>query len=74
MERMPPANKPPFDPVDHLLPPAHKSSVGPIVGTVIILALLVIGGLYFWGASLNRVNPADNVPLIPGDIADGAVR
>lgn len=25
------------------------SSAGPIIGTVIILAVIVLGGLYFWG-------------------------
>ncbi len=58
----------PFDPVDHLLPPARKqSAVGPTVGIIIILVLLIIGALYFWGASLNRPNPNDNLPFIPGD-------
>ena len=70
---MPPSNPPPFDPTDlpaqagHLLPPAQKSSVGPIVGIVIIVALLIVGAFYFWGAFLNAQNPEDVLPLIPGD-------
>ncbi len=68
MEVMPPQNQPPFDPVDHLLPPARKqSAAGPTVGIIIILILLIIGALYFWGASLNRPNAADNLPFIPAD-------
>lgn len=75
---MPPESKIPFDPTDvssealakegHLLPAGHKSSpVGPTVGVVIILVLLILGALYFWGANLNRPNPNDNLPLIPSN-------
>jgi len=52
---------------DHLLP-AHKKSSGPLVGTVIIVVLLLIGALYFWGAALNRKNTVDQLPLIQGDV------
>lgn len=46
--------------------PAHKrSGVGPVVGIVIILILLLFGGLYFWGARLNRQQ--EQLPFIPGD-------
>ncbi|OGG45041.1 hypothetical protein A2673_03045 [Candidatus Kaiserbacteria bacterium RIFCSPHIGHO2_01_FULL_50_13] len=34
-------------------PKAQKSPVGPVVGTVIIIALLAFGALYFWGDRLN---------------------
>ena len=34
-----------------------KSSVGPIVGIVIIIIVLVIGGLYFWGQKLSTDDP-----------------
>lgn len=30
------------------------STLGPVVGTIIIVAVLVIGGLYYWGAQLNK--------------------
>ena len=34
--------------------PAPKSGgKGPMVGIVVIIILLIFGGLYFWGASLN---------------------
>jgi len=26
-----------------------EGSVGPVIGTIIILAVIVLGGLYFWG-------------------------
>jgi len=62
---MPPGNQTSFDPTDHLLPAGRKSSAGPIIGTIIIIALLIVGALYFWGAHLNeQQNPP---PYIPGD-------
>lgn len=27
----------------------RESSAGPVIGTIIILAVIVLGGLYFWG-------------------------
>lgn len=42
-----------------------KSSSGPIVGTIVIITLIVIGGLYFW-----MQEPKDkmaDLPFIPGD-------
>lgn len=34
----------------------HKEgSVGPVIGTIIILAVILLGGLYFWG-NRNNVN------------------
>ncbi len=57
----------PFDPTDHLLPPAQKSSAGPVVGIIIIVVLLSIGAFYFWGAHLNAQNPENDLPLILGD-------
>lgn len=41
--------------------------MGPVVGIIIIVILLVIGALYFWGAHLNAQDPEDQLPLIPGD-------
>lgn len=42
-----------------------SSSKGPFVGIVIVVALLVIGALYFWGARLNQ--EAAVIPYIPDD-------
>lgn len=65
---MPPSSNPvQFNPTDHLLPPAQKSSMGPVIGIIIIVILLVVGALYFWGAHLNAQNPEDQLPFIPGD-------
>lgn len=39
-----------------------------MIGIIIILVLLIVGALYFWGAHLNaQANPEDQVPYIPAD-------
>jgi hypothetical protein len=43
----------------------QKSSVGPVAGAVIVILLLVAGGLYFWGAQLNK--QAEVLPFIPSN-------
>jgi hypothetical protein len=63
---MPPQSSIPNPNEDRLLPPAQKSGAGPVVGIVIIIALLILGALYFWGARLNaQQNPENQLPLIP---------
>jgi len=54
---------------DRLLPPARKSGAGAFVGIIIIIVLMAVGGLYFWGARLNQQqNPP---PYIPTDSPTG---
>lgn len=62
-------------PDTHYVPPAptpesaapeKSGAVGPIVGAVIVIALLIIGGFYFWGSYLNNRAP-EQLPLIVGD-------
>lgn len=43
----------------------HKSSIGPLAGAIIVILLLVGGGLYFWGAQLNKQE--DAMPFIPSN-------
>lgn len=51
---MPPTQTPPPAP-EAPAPATHSSgSIGPIVGAVIIIALLIFGGLYFWGMQLEK--------------------
>lgn len=53
----------------------NKSSVGSIVGTIIIIALLVLGGLYFWGKrieeskALNQLTSDNVTPTAQTDSA-----
>jgi hypothetical protein len=47
--------------------PQNKSSIGSIIGTIIIIAVIILGGLYFWGkrieeAKLNQDLIENNQP------------
>lgn len=55
---------------DHMLPAHKKSGIGPVVGIVIIVILVLFGALYFWGAALNARNTHEPLPLIPGDVSN----
>jgi len=48
-------------------PPAPKQGIGPIAGAIIVILLLIVGGLYFWGAKINRDMPENTVPFIPSN-------
>lgn len=52
-------------------PAPEKSSIGPLVGILIIVLILGLGGLYFWGAKLNTEQSNDTPPLILGDDSAG---
>jgi FtsZ-interacting cell division protein ZipA len=45
----------------------QKSSIGGIIGTIIIIALIILGGLYFWGKRIEESKikqdlTTDNIP------------
>ena len=66
--RMDPLNSSPIASGSQIPPPMpepQKSSVGPVAGAVIVILLLIAGGLYFWGAQLNKQE--DLPPFIPSD-------
>jgi len=46
-------------------PQTEKASAGPIVGAIIVIIVLALGALYFWGAQLNQT--PDQLPLIQDD-------
>ena len=41
-----------------------QKSVGPLVGIIIIVIVLVIGALYFWGTKINN-EAAPETPMAP---------
>ena len=45
-------------------------TVGPIFGVLIIIALLLFGALYFWGAYQKAHETQQQLPLIVGDGTD----
>ena len=64
---MPPVTPPQ---IQHEVPapaPQKKGGVGATVGIIIIVVLMLIGGLYFWGARLNAEKDQQQLPLIPDD-------
>lgn len=38
----------------------HEGSVGPAVATFIILAVIILGGIYFWSQRGEQAVPAEN--------------
>jgi hypothetical protein len=43
----------------------NQSSIGSIIGTIIIIALIVLGGLYFWGKHIEEQKLAQQVKTEP---------
>jgi hypothetical protein len=33
---------------------ANKSSIGSVIATIIIIAIIILGGLYFWGKRIEE--------------------
>lgn len=50
--------------------PEKSGGMGPLIGIVIIIIVLIFGGLYFWGAQLNsQLESSDDDTAILEDIA-----
>lgn len=49
----------------------QNKSFGPLIGIIVIIALIVIGGLYFWGGMFSNDNAGLNgtVPAAVENIA-----
>ena len=39
----------------------QKSSIGSIIGTIIIIAVIILGGLYFWGKRIEESKVTQNL-------------
>ena len=46
-------------------PVHHGTSWGAIIGIVIIILVLIVGGLYFWGAKLAREDATQSTSAVP---------
>lgn len=40
-------------------PTENENSAGPVIAIIIVLAVIILGGLYFWGER-GGLNPAEN--------------
>jgi FtsZ-interacting cell division protein ZipA len=39
----------------------NKSSIGSIIGIIIIIAIIILGGLYFWGKRIEESKVQDDL-------------
>jgi len=39
----------------------NKSGIGSIIGTIIIIAIIILGGLYFWGRRVEESKSKENL-------------
>lgn len=58
----------------------HHGHLGPMLGALILLVVIVIGGLYLWGQSLTKTDPAfqerviiNNEPETPRALVDAQI-
>jgi len=42
----------------------NEGGVGPIIATVIILAVIILGGFYFWSQRGAQIAPAADAPVV----------
>ena len=45
----------------------NKSSIGSIIGTIIIIALIILGGLYFWGKRIEETKLTQDLTTSPAE-------
>lgn len=38
---------------------SQKKSMGPVIGIAIIVVIIIFGGLYYWGAQINKQEAKD---------------
>ncbi len=50
-------------PMNNMQPPLHenKSSIGSIIGTIIVIAIIILGGLYFWGKRIDEAKMKESL-------------
>ncbi|MBP9701796.1 MAG: hypothetical protein KBD47_02320 [Candidatus Pacebacteria bacterium] len=59
----------PIQPAPTMMPslPQEHKHWGPIIGVIVILALLVVAAVYIWGQKLN--NDAEQTPVTPAPVS-----
>lgn len=62
--------------MDPMQASVEKKSFGPIIGIVVIIAVLVVGAFYVWGGKLSDssqapLTPTDEVSDIQTDLSGG---
>lgn len=62
-------NMNPTNPMGPSMESPKESSVGPVIGTIIILAVIVLGGLYFWNQRGERVMDETELNTVINEIS-----
>lgn len=42
----------------------EENSIGPVIGSIIVIVIIIVGGLYFWGKTIDEKNnsmPAEEI-------------
>lgn len=45
-----------------MAPEPKSGGMGPLIGVVIVVVLIALGGLYFWGGQLNKEEAVEEAP------------
>ena len=69
MNNMPVNNAPQSMPPQNSMPD-NKSSIGSIIGTIIVIAIIILGGLYFWGKRVDEAKMKQD--LVSGENTENA--
>ncbi len=48
--------------------PNNENSVGPVIAIIVVLAMIILGGLYFWGQRSNNSNPSTETTAMSGNV------
>lgn len=66
---------PPSQAATNSTPAATEKSqgFGPVIGIVVIILLLILGGLYFWGTELNKQAALDEMQTLDESMNNGTL-
>ncbi len=59
-----------MNPPQDLATARQAGGLGPMIGVAIILGLIIVGGVYFYGLQLQQENQREELPLILGNEPD----
>jgi hypothetical protein len=77
-----PAGGAPMNPISQMPPHESKSSIGSIIGTIIVIAIIILGGLYFWGKRIDEARmkeglvsneQVENTPVVDENMEANAI-
>ena len=51
-----------------ITPQKNESSIGPIIGTIIVIAIIILGGLYFWGKRIDEAKLKQDLVTIEEEV------